>query len=802
MSEARREEAEAARGARAAVAFPTATGKTPAARTLGAWVWALFVLVCLTHLASIAWRGDWPVDTDVMALLPQDTRHHAAEQALARLSDGASRRVVVVLSAPDFSVVRAAAQMIAPWIGDSRGPLAPLPANVGTLRELGDFYAPWRDRLLTTTERERLAAEPPEALARTALHALYRPGPAPHVYGPLADPLGSADRWLAERALATPLRPREGYLWLRREGRELIVLPFELRTGALSVAALEALQPRLDAARALARSAGVELDAAGVAVHAAAATHRAQREMSLIGLGAALGIAAMMWLVFGRLRPLALVLGSVGIGLAVALSLSLLVFGRVHLVTLVFGASLVGVAEDYAIHWLAVRALAAKDAKSVATRAIVPGLWLAFTTSALGYLALALAPFPGLRQMALFAISGLAAALLTVLLWLPRLLGAEPRAGRASQVIARSWRRWPRVTRSPLAALLLLGMLGWLLASAADLRTADDLRALQSSPPELLAQQARVGDWLGEPSPVQFFLVRAADHATLLQREEALVERLRAHAAAGHIGGHRALSDWVPSPTRQAEDAALLAPARAVAQAAIGNALGAADTGPTALAAAPLTLDAWLESPLSAPLRALVLGRIDGELASVVQIQGLTRPEQLPALAALAPDLPGVQWVDRIDDYSRLLREYRVAMLCVLATAVLVVALLLALRYRRRAWRVLAPTLLGMLAVLAFLGWRGEPLQLFHVLGLIVLLGMADDYGIFLLEGAGDDAAWLGIVLGAGNTLLAFGLLAFSATPALAAFGLTLLIGIGVAWLAAPMVADHEGTGARGHVPP
>jgi predicted exporter len=60
------------------------------------------------------------------------------------------------------------------------------------------------------------------------------------------------------------------------------------------------------------------------------------------------------------------------------------------------------------------------------------------------------------------------------------------------------------------------------------------------------------------------------------------------------------------------------------------------------------------------------------------------------------------------------------------------------------------------------------------------------DYGIFLLEHDGDGAAWLAVVLGAASTWLAFGLLALSSTPALHAFGLTLLLGVALVWALSP----------------
>ena len=123
-----------------------------------------------------------------------------------------------------------------------------------------------------------------------------------------------------------------------------------------------------------------------------------------------------------------------------------------------------------------------------------------------------------------------------------------------------------------------------------------------------------------------------------------------------------------------------------------------------------------------------------------------------------------------------------------LAGTVLVTFFLLRLLslFGRRAWRAWVPTALAALLSLAALGWIGEPLQLFGVLAQLLLLGLGIDYGIFLLEHEGDGASWLAICLGGASTLLAFGLLALSSTPALHGFGLTLLLGIGLVWLLSP----------------
>ena len=54
-------------------------------------------------------------------------------------------------------------------------------------------------------------------------------------------------------------------------------------------------------------------------------------------------------------------------------------------------------------------------------------------------------------------------------------------------------------------------------------------------------------------------------------------------------------------------------------------------------------------------------------------------------------------------------------------------------RYRKDTWRTIAPAALASVLTLA-LGLTGQALQLFHVLALMLLLGIGVDYGIFMQE--------------------------------------------------------------------
>ncbi|MDA4517109.1 MMPL family transporter, partial [Escherichia coli] len=104
----------------------------------------------------------------------------------------------------------------------------------------------------------------------------------------------------------------------------------------------------------------------------------------------------------------------------------------------------------------------------------------ALLTSALAYLALGLAPFPGLRQMALFSVVGLAAAFLTVIFWFPWLDGGEIRTTRFAQWLGNTLERFPRLHgRRPVA--IFLGVAALVSAiGIARLQSNDDLRSLQS----------------------------------------------------------------------------------------------------------------------------------------------------------------------------------------------------------------------------------------------------------------------------------------------------------------------------------
>jgi len=765
-----------------------------------ALLWLLAVCLLLGHNAWL-----WAVkrivpDTDIMALLPVQERDPVLQASFNHMVDAAQQRVIVLVGATEWDDAKRAATAYAKVLAAHQDMLEISSASEQTQGEWLSLFQQHRLVLLTAQQERQLREQPAQFWLEAALAKLYAPFGGPKLGAWQDDPFGLFGDWVQERAQETPVRPRDGHLFVADAQRQYVLLPMTLKVPALSMTAQETVLPLLQQASDAARKAApqAEIIQAGVILHAANASAQASGEVSTIGIGSLLGIILLMWFAFHSFKPISLILLSIGIGCLGALSVCWLLFGRIHLMTLVFGASLIGVAQDYGIYFLCNR-LAADEKLDSPTllKRLLPSLGLTLLAAVIGYMGLALTPFPGLRQMAVFSALGLVFAWLTVVCWFPALIGSRTlKSGGLVRRYGAALARWPLLR--PNRATLLLATAFVLVAGYGVTRLGanDDIRLLQNPPKHLIDDQIKLSKLLDAPTPVQYFLVRGASAEELLQREEALKARLDSFIADKRISGYQAMSNWVPSARTQAARRALIeeklladgGPLQDIAAQTGEDAQWVAATRNGLLAAAaPLSLDAFLQSPASEPWRHLWLGESNGVYASIVALRGMSNASASQVLLA-AQGLDGVQWVDKVAEISSVLGRYRQDMSWVVLGAYLVVSAMLLRRYRGRTWRVLAPTALASVVTLAVFGYTGQNLQLFHVLALMLLLGVGVDYGIFMQEqpDRSDHTPWLAVGMSAANTILSFGLLGLSSTPALRAFGLTMLMGTALVWLFVP----------------
>ncbi|WP_110187552.1 MMPL family transporter [Pokkaliibacter plantistimulans] len=747
---------------------------------LGALLWAVVLVV----VVILAWLREPQLDSSILALLPKESRQPLQQQAIDQLGQEFSRRLLLLVQADSAEQGRHLATQLAQQLQHDPG-IAELQWQITAqrLQQLSQFYQPWRYQVLAPALQQPLQQGQFHDVEQQALRRLLSP-----ISGTAVDLI--KDPFALLPALLDSYRNEQiaadhGLLRLVMADKPTYLLLATLSGDGFAMPLQQTLVPKLLQLQQHVREQGGQLYLSGMLMHAAAGAAQARGEISTIGLVSTLGIILLVLIAFRRWYMPLIVLLPVVVGCIFAVAVTALFFGRLHLITLAFGAGLVGVSVDYALHYLA--AHGQPDERSVLRR-ILPGLLLGGGSSVLAYAAQALAPFPGLRQMACFAVAGLTGAWLSVVLWYPCLLATLPVS--ASPVAATVKRMVQRIPALPAGkASTLLGLLAVVaVALLASGQAKDDLRLLQTSPQRLLDQDIKVGKLLGQSSSTRFLLVMAPDNETLLQREEQLLVGLQTLQQRYPRLTFASLSHWVPSQRAQAANLQLVRRLYAEQAMLFFQQLSRPELANQANAAllgdgeAYLTVDAWLRSPLQAWAPGLWLQGESGQVAGVIRLAAAEEVDA-DALSSLASTVPDTQYVDHVRDISAVLNHYRQQISFWVAGAYLLVLLLLVWRYGRQSWLVVGPPLVAALLVAGVLSHMANGLNLFHLLALLLVLGLGLDMGIFLQEGESEAHVWLAVSLSMLTSLLAFGLLVLSTTPLLHDFGLTVLLGLGGIWM-------------------
>jgi predicted exporter len=294
-----------------------------------------------------------------------------------------------------------------------------------------------------------------------------------------------------------------------------------------------------------------------------------------------------------------------------------------------------------------------------------------------------------------------------------------------------------------------------------------------------------------------FVVALGGDEETALQRNDAVYGRLATAREAGLLDEFRSIHPFLWSRSLQERNFATLAglpdlPARLL------RSLEAEGFRPEAFLPfvealnedppEPLELNDLLDSPLRDLVSTFHVETADG-VALLTFLRGVEDPVALEAALA---DLEDVYLFDQQRFLTEVYGSYRERTTVLILIGLVAVIGLLQLRYRRLrlSLAAAAPALLAATSTLALLSLTGTPINLLHLLGLLLVLSMGVDYSIFLLEARSDTersaAAMLSLTIACISTCLALGLLATSGFPALRALGTTTGVGVLLSLFLAP----------------
>ena len=773
-------------------------------KRIAPWLWLAAVVLILAYLAfRIA--GGIVLQSNILALLPRTERDAAAQSVEDRITNSFAKRVVFLVGDRAPEKAAAAARKLSAVLEKS-GAISALTSKIDAdaQRRIGAAYFPYRSGLLTGQDRADLLAGHGEKLVARSQAMLYGPGGLAMAKLIGRDPFFLLPNFLLNLPTPQSRLAIDGDVLSVRDGDITYVLvSADLAGDPFSLQFQEKFGHVVDDATAALKSATPDLKIlrTGAVFYAHESADEAMNETTIIGFVSMAATLALIFIVFGGLRPIILGFLSIAVGIVCAAVGTLLIFGQMHSVSLLFGVSLIGISVDYSLQYFCEYFDPAAANPHERLRRVLPGVIIGLITTLIGYFTLWLAPFPGLQQVAAFSLIGLIASFLTVALWYPYLDSTRaPRAdSRTVRLAGKHWALWeaPRLRAARIAVIGICAAAG--IAGLFVLKADDNVHHLQSMPADLTRQEDEIKGLTGTSASAQFLLIRAKDERSLLETEERIAGRLSDLRKSGALDGYTAMSQFVPSIARQKENRALVRE-KLMSPFLPAYLEGTSYQGKIDYAEPKdfLTPD---KLPKAGPLSLLPLLDI-GTHSAPAHVILLGGVENIAAIDAQIKNIPGVRLVSLADDWSRLFGNYRRYAVGLLALSVVLMYPMLAWRYGwAQALRVLAPSLVAVALAPPIAALMGVSFTFFNAMALVLVLSIGVDYSVFCRESSGvrKPVTTLAIALAALSTILSFGMLALSRVFAVHAFGMTMLIGIFLAFLFAPAAGsadDRKGVAA------
>ncbi|MFP4833267.1 MMPL family transporter [Paraburkholderia sp. BR10879] len=650
------------------------------------------------------------------------------------------------------------------------------------------------------------------------------------------DPPGEVAAMVGQLDSAAQPASRGG-VWASRDGRRAVLVAQTAAAGSDTDAqsrAIDAVRAAFAAAtRTLPNASAYQVSLTGPGVFGVATRDAIRHDVERLSTLSLVLIVALLLTLYRSPRTLGLGLLPVFSGVAAGIATVSLVFGTVHGLTLGFGTTLMGEAVDYSIYLFVQSsqggprgAPQGRESMRAWLAAYWPTIRLGVLTSVCGFATMLFSGFPGLVQLGLYSIAGLASAARVTRFVLPQLSGgavAIRDVSRIGAALARLAHAAPRL-RWPLAALVLAALASlWL---HRDDLWSHELAALSPVPAASQALDTRLRADVGAPDVRYLVVIPAASEQAALEGAEKVGAQLQPLVERGVLGGFESPARYLPSDATQRARLASL-PGKDVLTTRLQEALRNQPVDVRHDAFAPFLAD--VEAARNAPLvtRAdlkgtsmalavdALLTQRDGQWSAMLALRAPRHSQGAQAVntpsldassvsgAVARANVPGALFVDMKAEADRMYVDYvhEDIRLSLAGFAVIVVLLVFALRSFSRAARALAPRVAAVLVVAAGFALAGVSLTILHLVGMLLIVAVGSNYALFFCKR--DDEAGItprtlvSLLVANLATVAGFGLLSLSHVPLLETFGLTvgpgaMLALVFAAILAPPLVHSSD----------
>lgn len=725
------------------------------------------------------------VETDISLFLPRPS--NPQEQFLInQFREGpGSKSLLISLQGAHSETLSSLSSALAETLSQSNTFLKVLNSDAIVDTQAQDFLFSKRYLLSPTLDSKRFSPDVLHQRLATALKRLSLSAGILEKRYLYKDPTGEFLAILDSWGQPPSLNKYKG-LWFSSDGTRAFIIADILAEGLDLNQFEKAIQEIQHGFDTLKPESQITLTMVGPPAFAVASRDSIRRDATLLSI---IAMSLVLSLIFMAYRSFFLVvLSAIPLLSGVILSSALvgLSFGSIHGVTLAFGIVIIGVAIDYPIHLFS--HIRGGEPATQAMKRIWPTLRLGVLTTALGYISMIFSRFDGLVQLGMFSVCGLVTSAWVTRNILPQIIKdtfAVP--GNPNLNFLNSLAKFFQKFKI-LIYLFFAGSVLFLIFRQASIWE-NDIAQISPIPKSQLALDRQLREELNLPNLSFWVMVMGASEQSTLRLTESVVDSLQSHKV--QIQELDAVTKFLPSLKTQRRR---LQAFPSIEQLKINLEMAQEDL-PYKQGAfsdfileathlkniVPLTYDRLKGTPLETPVQKLFFKQKDFWF-SLISFKG-TVDKDVVNQAIYPYSVEEVFLLEPRKISNDLINSYRDRALMFFAFGGLLIVLVLrvALGQWSNLARVLFPIMCAVLTTIVILVAFKVLLSLFHLVSLLLVVGLGLDYALFLNRS--DDSpvernqTYHGLIICNVSTIIVFLTLSFSQTPVLKAIGITVALG-------------------------
>lgn len=753
-------------------------------------IWLGFHLLILAAFTlTLFIYKEFTMDADSATMLPSASTTKASKIAEKAMIGNMEKSVYIIAGNKDFSEAKKAAETAYNQLLEFKNCENPkfksldLYADASTISSLQDFLSDWRVNLLSKGTLQKIS-DSPEDFASSALSEIYSGFTLSSLENIDSDPFlfdeENVKNYLSIVSnTGTAMKPYNGVLANNVDGVWYVLIRGELTEAGMKMASKTNAIPDIYRICLTLETDETRFAFTGMTFDSYKSSNSASREISIIsGISIAV-IVIMLLLVFKSGLPILGSILSIAISIFSALLATHAVFGNIHMMALLFGTSLIGSSIDYSLHffinWKCSKAL---DTGEKIRKHLFHGLFLSLVSTELCYILLMFAPYPMLKQVAVFSFTGILSSFLTTTGLFPLLKLPLPEKRRIPFLEKiEALKEIPQKTKKILGIVLIgslaLSSICVLVVNHSDVKIQNDIGSLYKLEGRL-KDDMELAQKVLDYNPSCWLIISGDSAQEVLELEEKIIPTLPDNAIC--------TSEFIPSVKKQREafvTAEKLLPLIEDQFEYLGFDETAAEDYKKDFQLSKekfITPENELPETLGSITDMLWIGEVDSKYYSIILPSLITDEEFYINLASSNSD---IHYANRITDISLGLDNLTRIIVILFALAFVLISIIMKFCYNwRDTLKIVSIPVMSVLVIVTTFVLSGLKIEFFCITGVILVFGLGLDYIIYAIQNKGNKTETFAIALSFLTTAISFGALALSSFIPIHILGLSIFSGL------------------------